>query len=156
MLNFRQIKQFNSSAWVTPEALNVTPELLGMPLARPFRRVLAISLDGLTIALLSSFGALWLLAGIAIASFQLWKLRAQSWKKKFWIWPILLLLLLISGEKALDLVDNYHAPTTVAESAEETDVEKSASATASSEKSDITNQERIENLQYEFTSVRLI
>lgn len=155
MFNFRRIKQFNSSAWVTPEALNVTPDLLGMPLARPFRRVLAISLDALTIALLSSFGALWLLAGIAIASFQLWKLRAQSWKKKFWIWPILLLLLLISGEKALDLVDNYRTPTTVAESAEETDVEKSASATASSEKSDITDQERIENLQHELKVARM-
>lgn len=52
--------------WVTPEDLNVAPELLGQPLARPSRRLLAIAVDVLVVALLSNFGNLWLLAGLAL------------------------------------------------------------------------------------------
>jgi RDD family len=52
--------------WVTPEHLNVAPQLLGAPLARPRQRLLAISLDVLVVALLSNVGNLWLLAGLAL------------------------------------------------------------------------------------------
>lgn len=52
--------------WVTPEHLNVAPQLLGAPLARPRQRLLAISVDVLVVGLLSNLGNLWLLAGMAL------------------------------------------------------------------------------------------
>jgi len=62
--------------WVTPEHLNVAPQLLGAPLARPRRRLLAISVDVLAIALLSNFGNLWLLGAIALPAWM--HLRARE------------------------------------------------------------------------------
>ena len=52
--------------WVTPEHLNVAPQLLGAPLARPWQRLLAISVDVLIVGLLSNLGNLWLLAGMTL------------------------------------------------------------------------------------------
>lgn len=57
--------ELDARDWVTPEHLNVAPQLLGAPLARPRQRLLAIGVDVLVVALLSSLGNLWLLAGIA-------------------------------------------------------------------------------------------
>jgi uncharacterized RDD family membrane protein YckC len=51
---------------VTPEHLNVAPQLLGMPLAAPGVRLLAIAVDVLVVVLLSNFGNLWLFAGLAL------------------------------------------------------------------------------------------
>ncbi|WP_417762572.1 RDD family protein [Shewanella sp.] len=53
-------------AIVTPFAFKLAPELVGMPLARPWRRGVAILLDLTLVALLSSVPSIWiaLLAGI--------------------------------------------------------------------------------------------
>ena len=55
---------------VTPEHLNVAPGLLGVPLARPRQRLLAITIDVLVVALLSNLGNLWLLAGVALPAWM--------------------------------------------------------------------------------------
>jgi uncharacterized RDD family membrane protein YckC len=52
--------------WVTPDDLNVAPELLGAPLARPGRRLLAIGIDVAVLAALSNYGNVWLLAGFGL------------------------------------------------------------------------------------------
>jgi hypothetical protein len=57
--------------WVQPEALNVAPQWVGAPLARPSRRALALGLDLLVVALLSGVGGLWLVAGLALVVLQL-------------------------------------------------------------------------------------
>jgi hypothetical protein len=57
--------------WVTPEALNVAPQLAGQPLATPLRRALAIGVDLALIALLSDVGGFWLVAGLALVALLL-------------------------------------------------------------------------------------
>jgi len=52
--------------WVTPEDLNVAPDLLGLPLASPWRRAAAMTLDLLVIALLSALANAWWLAAGAL------------------------------------------------------------------------------------------
>lgn len=51
---------------VTPDDLNVAPELLGAPLARPGKRLLAIGIDVTIVAVLSNYGNVWLLAGFGL------------------------------------------------------------------------------------------
>jgi hypothetical protein len=52
---------------ITPDAFSVAPELLGMPLARPWRRAVAMSVDLLAIAILGSAG--WFFLGLGFALF---------------------------------------------------------------------------------------
>lgn len=52
--------------WVTPEDLNVAPDLLGLPLASPWRRAAAMALDLLVIAALSALANAWWLAAGAL------------------------------------------------------------------------------------------
>lgn len=53
--------------WVTPEDVNVSPDLLGRPLARPAQRAWAMALDLALIGLASSLGN-WLLLGSVAAA----------------------------------------------------------------------------------------
>ncbi len=137
-----------------------------MPLARPSKRAMAIGLDALAIVLLSSFGDLWILAGIAIAGLQLWKIRAQSWTKKIWIVLVLLLLALISGQKTLDFYDNFNAPAPAVKSKanknitdNEDNEESTAAAANASESAEIdtetANVKKIKKLEHELKIARL-
>jgi uncharacterized RDD family membrane protein YckC len=170
MRAIKKIGKFNASGWVRPEVFNVTPDLLGMPLARPSSRAMAIGIDAAVIALLSSFGSLWLLAGIAIAGIQLWKIRAQSWAKKIWLVLILLLLALISGEKASNFYDDFNTPTPTVQSKIDTEkidneenVASAASANANANSASVNaainqetaNIEKIEKLEHELEVARL-
>ena len=65
------VKRTLAPAWVRPEALNVTPELLGAPLAPHGRRALAMGVDAAVIALLSTTGMFWVVAGIGAIVIQL-------------------------------------------------------------------------------------
>jgi len=65
------VKRTLAPAWVRPEALNVTPDLLGMPLAPHGRRALAMGVDLVVIALLSTTGMFWVVAGIGAIVVQL-------------------------------------------------------------------------------------
>jgi uncharacterized RDD family membrane protein YckC len=57
--------------WITPEPLNLAPQLIGLPLAPPSRRALAMGLDLLVVALLTGVSGLWLLGGLALVLLQL-------------------------------------------------------------------------------------
>jgi hypothetical protein len=63
--------------WITPEHLNVAPALLGAPLARPRRRLVAIAIDVMVVALVSDLGNVWLVAGAGLAVL-LWLRRASA------------------------------------------------------------------------------
>ncbi len=56
---------------VTPEPLNVAPDLVGRPLAPPARRAAAMALDLGVVALLSSLSNLWLGLGLLLVALQL-------------------------------------------------------------------------------------
>lgn len=80
-------------AWVTPEALNVSPEVLGLQLAKPGRRLVAIGIDLLLIAMLSGASNLWLVAGLVLLGFQLRKRQAAtttSRQRKWLLWLLCL------------------------------------------------------------------
>jgi hypothetical protein len=53
--------------WVTPEDLNVDPALLGLPLAAPGRRLMAMAVDLAAIGVLSSLFSIWLLGAVVLA-----------------------------------------------------------------------------------------
>ena len=64
----------NDTRAITPDAFSVSPDLIGIVLARPARRLVAIGIDGILIAILSAIGGSMLLAfGAAII---LWRAAA--------------------------------------------------------------------------------
>ena len=73
--------------WVTPEALNVAPALLGMPLARPTRRAAAMLIDLAVVALVAAAANLWWLAAL-VASAVGWEhaRRRGSPMRRRWPW----------------------------------------------------------------------
>ncbi|OYU96704.1 MAG: hypothetical protein CFE45_18975, partial [Burkholderiales bacterium PBB5] len=52
--------------WITPDDLNVAPALLGLPLARPRQRLLAMAVDVALIAALGRLANGWLLLAAAL------------------------------------------------------------------------------------------
>ncbi len=73
--------------WVTPEALNVAPALMGAPLARPVRRAAAMAMDLLVLSLLSALANLWWLA--AAVTLALGRRRQQqrgASTRRLWSW----------------------------------------------------------------------
>lgn len=93
-----RLKSLNGPANVSPAALNVAAGLIGVPLASPARRALAIAIDGILIGMLSSINALWPVAGAAII---FWRLRSGntdiSERNRKQLWLVLGLLVLIAG-----------------------------------------------------------
>jgi uncharacterized RDD family membrane protein YckC len=75
------VKRTLSPAWVRPEALNVTPDLLGAPLAPNGRRALAILVDVALIGVLSTTGMFWAVAGAGALAIQL---RRTTPRRPLW------------------------------------------------------------------------
>lgn len=59
------------NAWLAPEALNVAPELVGLPLGTPMRRAVAMAIDLAVVGLLTGVSGLWLWVGLALVLLQL-------------------------------------------------------------------------------------
>jgi hypothetical protein len=78
--------------WVTPEELNVAPGLLGRPLARPWRRLLAMGVDLAAIGIVSSLSNFWLLAACSLGVWE----RARAKKRGPSPWRTLTLWLLVA------------------------------------------------------------
>jgi uncharacterized RDD family membrane protein YckC len=87
---------------VTPDDLNVATALLGVPLARPGRRLLAITIDVVIVALLSNLGNVWLLAGFAlIAGIHLREPRGDAVPRQRWLlWAPAAVLLAVGVQQA--------------------------------------------------------
>lgn len=87
-------------AWVRPEALNVTPALLGAPLAPHGRRAAAMGVDVALVALLSSTGMFWVVAGIGALLVQLRRpVPGRPRSRAVLMWVALALLMLVAVDR---------------------------------------------------------
>jgi hypothetical protein len=120
--------------WITPEPLNVSPELVGSPLADPRRRGAAMAVDLLLVALLSGVSGFWLLAGLALVVLQLRSQRGSTTRKRQvvgWL-GVGLIGLLVLQEAKTDWDDRGQGQNPVAEAEAENDVDAEPGAPAAS------------------------
>ena len=105
------VRRARARAWVRPEALNVTPDLLGMPLAPHGRRALAMGVDLAVIGLLSSTGMFWIVAGIFALAVQLGRPTPSRppWRRML-MWLLLALLVFVGVERGADWVAHRNDP----------------------------------------------
>ncbi len=131
------VKRALETAWVRPEALNVTPDLLGMPLAPHGRRALAMGVDIALIGLLSTTGMFWAVAGIGALAIQL---RRRTPRRPLWrsalMWLALAWLVVVAYAKGADWLIHHNDPARVAAVAREDgddddDADAAAAAAAS-------------------------
>jgi hypothetical protein len=117
-------------AWVRPEALNVTPDLLGMPLAPHGRRALALLADLGVVGVLSSTGVFWIAAGIAALVRQLLQpVPGRGRGRSALMWLTLAGLIVIGGQHVANYVQHRQdPPSAVADDAEDAAVERAATA----------------------------
>ncbi len=114
--------------WVTPEELNVADGLLGRPLARPSRRLLAMAVDLAAIGIISSLSNFWLLAASGLGAFEWARFRRQGpkpWRMAA-TWAMVALLAYAGVQEAIDTLrdgDRGRDRTTVTDDDDETDAE---------------------------------
>ena len=109
--------------WVSADTLNVAPDLLGAPLASPMRRLGAITLDLLMVAVLSGLDGFWLAAALVVFLYQMRaKDRSQSsWLRNAWIWGVCALCLWLAAERGWQVwTARQAAPTSLASISTET------------------------------------
>ena len=105
------VKRMLAPAWVRPEALNVTPELLGMPLAPHGRRAWAIGVDVAVIGLLSSTGMFWVVAGIGALVVQLRRpLPGRPRSRSVLMWAALALLVVVGFQHGTRWYEHRNDP----------------------------------------------
>jgi RDD family len=103
--------------WVTPEELNVAPELQGLPLGTPLRRAAAMAVDLTALALLVRLGNGWVLLGLWLAVVAAARVNLE-WRRVHWAaWAGTALLL------ALGVTHAWRAPTSEAAPSERPDSE---------------------------------
>jgi hypothetical protein len=107
--------------WVTPEALNVAPQWVGAPLAKPARRALALGVDLIVVALLSGVSGLWLIGGLVLVALQLRARRGGgSGGRRAWVgWGVATVLVLLAAQEGLDRWDTRQGVDTQAATAED-------------------------------------
>ncbi len=116
------VRKALAPAWVRPEALNVTPDLLGMPLAPHGRRALAMLVDVALIGLLSTTGVFWMVAGIAALAIQLRRpTPGRPRSRGALMWAALALLVFLAGERGLHWVEHRNDPPRAAAAAADDD-----------------------------------
>ena len=137
--------------WITPEPLNVAPALVGLPLAHPGRRALAMGLDLILLALLSGVSGFWLLGGLVLVVLQLRSQRGSTTKKRLvvgWLGAGVLALLALQ-EARTDWAERDDEP--VAQVAAVTGAAPAAPAAAASA---ISAEARIHELVAELAEAR--
>ncbi len=143
-------------AWVAPEALNVSPEVLGYQLARPGRRLLAIGIDLLLVAMLSGASNLWLVAGLVLLGFQLRKRQASttSTQRKWLLWLLCLAFLWLGVQHGRDFwedrQDDERSAASAADPAKskrarDREVAKQAKATAAAIKQQLEAEDKADH-----------
>lgn len=133
---------------VSPEPLNVAPELVGRPLATPARRAGAMAVDLLIVALLSGVSGFWLVGGLALVVMQLRSQRGGSRTRTAAGWAFAGLLALLALQQAWDHWGPQRTPV-VAEAADDEDeqAEDAAAALAAASAPGLSDAERIALLQ---------
>ena len=126
------VRKALAPAWVRPEALNVTPDLLGMPLAPHGRRALAMLVDVALIGLLSTTGMFWMVAGIAALAVQLRRpAPGRPRSRGALMWAALALLVFLAGERGLHWVEHRNDPPRAAAVAADGDDDDAPAGAAS-------------------------
>ena len=103
MLSLPPALRADQRRWISPEPLNVSPVLVGLPLADPRRRAVAMLVDLVLVALLSGVSGFWLLGGLVLVVLQLRSQRGSTTRKRQvvgWLGAGLLLLLVLQGIKS--------------------------------------------------------
>lgn len=130
----RAVAAVDAQRWISPEPLNVAPELVGAPLAAPARRSLAMALDLLVVALLTGVSGLWLWLGLGLVLLQL-RARQRSappGRRAIVGWVGAALVLLLALQEAQQRWDDWTHPAPSAGAAADAEradaVEKVAAA----------------------------
>jgi uncharacterized RDD family membrane protein YckC len=127
------VKRTLAPAWVRPEALNVTPDLLGMPLAPHGRRAWAMGVDLAVIGLLSTTGMFWVVAGIGALIVQLRRpLPGRPRSRSLLMWAALALLLVIGFQHGARWIEHRNDPPGVASAKDDDDDDVAAPTAAAS------------------------
>lgn len=162
------VKRLQASTWVRPEALNVTPDLLGMPLAPHGRRAWAMGVDVAVIGLLSTTGMFWVIAGIGALAVQLRRpLPGRPRSRSALMWAALALLIVIGFQHGTQWFEHRNDPPR-AESAKDDDADDDAvtapgsasAATAAdpalraAEKQEVRDAARIRELEAQLVEAR--
>lgn len=92
--------------WLSAEPLNLAPQLIGLPLATPQRRALAMGVDLAFLALLAGVGGLWLICGLALVAALLGGQRAGVRKRLLIGWVFAAALGLLAVQETW----NNHGP----------------------------------------------
>lgn len=100
---------------ITPESFAIAPDLLGLPLARPWRRAAAVLVDLIIVALLTKAGGVLLAAG---AAFALWRASAEragrsfarGWVR-FWLRAIAVLIAFVAVLSLFTSIRSYVSNT---------------------------------------------
>lgn len=129
---------------VTPEPLNVAPELIGRALATPSRRAGAMAVDLLMVALLSGVGGFWLVGGLVLVVMQLRSQRGGSRGRTVAGWAFAGLLALLALQQAWDHW-GPERPQTVAEAADDEDADAAPA---------LSDAERIARLEAQIAELR--
>lgn len=136
---------------VSPEPLNVAPDLIGRALATPTRRAGAMAVDLLIVALLSGVSGFWLLGGLALVVMQLRSQRGGSRRRTALGWAFAGLLALLALQQAWEHWGPQRPPV-VAEADEDEDVAATALAAASAP--GLSDAERIALLQAQIAELK--
>lgn len=116
------VAKIDPRQWVTPEDLDVSPTLLGLPLARPSRRAAAMAVDLAAIGVVASLGnGWWFAALVVLAGAQALAERRGSTAPR-WTWALAAMLALVglqqswrggsadNGTRGLDADVTWEAP----------------------------------------------
>jgi hypothetical protein len=122
---------------LTPEPLNVAPALVGLPLATPSRRGLAMAIDLGAVALLSGIQGLWLVGGLALVVLQLRSERGAPTTKRTAVgWVAAVLLGCLAWQQASGLWSAQRAAPEAAAEAPASAASAASAAKLASERAD--------------------
>lgn len=110
----RAVAVVESRRWISPEPLNLAPELVGAPLGTPVQRALAMGLDLLVVALLTGVSGLWLWLGLGLVLLQLRARKRSAPAKRRAIvgWVGAALVLLLALQEAQQRWEEWRHPET--------------------------------------------
>jgi len=146
-------KRALAPAWVRPEALNLTPDLLGMPLAPHGRRALAIGVDGALIALLSSTGMFWVVAGIGALVIQLRRpVPTRPRSRSVLMWLALAVLVAVAVSRGVHWFEHRNDPPSAEARADDDDDDDAVAA--SSAASDVALRAAEKQVENDATRIR--
>ena len=102
--------------WITPEPLNLAPELVGQPLATPWRRAWAMAIDLAVVGMLTGISGAWLWLGLALVLLQLHnRPREAPARRRQWVgWAAAALIAFLAVGEVSDRVAAWWSPAPAA------------------------------------------